>query len=103
MSTLITRAPRGRRSPACEGKPNLSAVDPRDRWTRTSQRSKETRNGRCPESSPESYGCLDEMERVGLRALLCEMLVTSVWEEGDGHAPTEGKNRDEDHNSAART
>jgi hypothetical protein len=99
MSTLLTRAPRGTRSPAREGKPNLSAVDPRDRWARISQRSQGTRNSRCP----EAHGCLDEAERVGLRELLCEMLVISVWEEGDGNGRTEGKNRDEDHRSATRT
>lgn len=93
MSTLITRAPRGMRSPACEGKPHLSAVDPRDRWTRISQRSKETRNGRCPEACPEAYGCLDEMERVGLRELLCEMLLTSVWEEGGWSCANGGQER----------
>jgi hypothetical protein len=86
MSTLLTRAPNGMRSPAREGNRNLSAADPPDRWTRISQRSTRTRYSGCP----EAHRCVAEVEKAGLRELLCEMLVSSVWEDGHGHVRTEG-------------
>jgi hypothetical protein len=98
MSTLLTRAPNGMGSPAREGNRNRSAAEPPDTSTRISQRSTPTRYGGCP----EAHRCIDEVERAGLRELLCEMLVSSVWEDGHGHVRTEGKNRDEDHSSATR-
>jgi len=98
MSTLLTRAPNGMRPPAREGKRNPSATDSPDRWPRISQRSTWTRFSGCP----EVRRCVDEAGRMGLRELLCEMLVSSVWEDGHGHVRTEGRNRDEDHSSATR-
>ena len=98
MSTIRMRTPRVTRSPAREGKPILAAVDPRDRLASMLQQSKGTRNCRCP----KPHGRLQDVERAGIRQILCEMLVTSVWEDGNGSVPKEGKNRVEDHNSTTR-
>ena len=98
MSTLLMRPPKETRLLAREGKLHLSAVDPQDRLARISHRTNKTRHCKCA----EPQGCLQEVVRVGLREILCDMLVTSVWEDGDGSLRKEGKNGDENHNSAPR-
>lgn len=95
MSTLLMRVPRKMRSPAREEKFILPTVDPWDRQKQILQQSKRTENCR----RPEPQGCLQEVERAGIREIFCEMLVTSIWEDGDGCVRKEEKNRVEDHNS----
>ena len=80
MSTILMRAPRETQSPAHQGKTNLSAVDSRDRLASILQQSNGTRICR----HPEPDGHLQEVERAGICEILCEMLVTSVWEDGNG-------------------
>ena len=99
MSTIVMHAPRAAQLLARVGQPILPAVDTRDRLARISQQSNGTRNGKYL----EPHGRLQESERAGLRGLLCEMLATSVWEDGDGSVRKEGKNRVEDHNGTTRT
>lgn len=98
MSTPLMPARRGTRSPTREWKPILAAVDPQDRLVSILQQSKERRNCR----RPKPHGRLQDVQRAEIREILCEMLVTSVWEDGDGSVQKEGKNRVEDHNSATR-
>jgi hypothetical protein len=95
MSSLLMRVPRKMRSPARKEKFILPAVDPRDRLPSILQKNNGTRNYRCP----DSQGGLQKVERAGIREIFCEMLVTSIWKDGDGSVRKEGKNRVEDHNS----
>ena len=80
MSVIVMRAARVTQLPARGGKPNGPEVDLRSRLAWISQQSKMT-----PRCGPlEPRGGLQEMERAGIREILCEMLATSVWEGGDG-------------------
>lgn len=87
MSTIQQMpTPRMTRSATRESKPIYGAVDPQQRWASILEQSKG----------------LQDVERMGMREIFCEMLVASVWEDGHGRVRKEGNNRVEDHHSTTR-
>jgi hypothetical protein len=84
MSTI--QMPTPRMTPTRAWKPIYAGVDPQHRWASIFQQSKG----------------LQDVERMGIREILCEMLVASVWEDGDGRVRKEGNSRVEDHHVTTR-
>ncbi len=88
MSTILMRVPGKMRSPARKKKFILSAVNPQARLPSIMRQNNGTQH--CRRLEPQ--GGLQEVDRAGIREIFCEMLVTSVWEDGDGCVRKEEKN-----------